>query len=155
VESFFGIGGPELVLILVLATIILGPLNMIKMARQFGILMRDLRNYYQSLTANLSQELGDLAQLQETWRGEISAAIPKPEELQMAVPDLMAEAQKALDPSVPSQPETSPSQAVSSSPAETKAAQVVASTGGAGSQPEEPEQARTAQAPADGSEAKS
>ena len=82
-ESFFGIGGPELLLILVLATIILGPLNMIKMARQLGILLRDVRNYYNSLTANLSQELGDLAELQETIKGEVNAALPKPEELQV------------------------------------------------------------------------
>ena len=63
-DSFFGIGGPELLLILVLATIILGPLNMVKMARQFGILLRDLRNYYSSFTANLNEELGELAELQ-------------------------------------------------------------------------------------------
>jgi Tat protein translocase TatB subunit len=81
-ESFFGIGGPELLLILVLATIILGPLNMIKMARQLGLLLRDVRNYYNSLTANLSQELGDLAELQETMKGKVNAALPKPEELQ-------------------------------------------------------------------------
>ena len=108
-DSLFGIGGPELLLILVLATIILGPLNMIKMARQFGILLRDLRNYYNSLTANLSQELGDLAELQETIKGEVNAALPKPEELKVAIPDLGAEAQKALE-----APAASPSQAAPS-----------------------------------------
>ncbi len=103
-ESLFGIGGPELILILVLATIVLGPLNMIKMARQFGILLRDLRNYYNSLTANLSQELGELAELQETIKDEVNAALPKPEELQVAVPDLGAEAQKVLDAPAPNAP---------------------------------------------------
>jgi len=109
-ESFFGIGGPELLLILVLATIILGPLNMIKMARQFGILLRDLRNYYNSLTANLSQELGDLAELQEAIKGEVNSVLPKPEELRVTVPDLGAEAQKALDAPAPSAPEAGASQ---------------------------------------------
>jgi Sec-independent protein translocase protein TatA len=111
VESFFGIGGPELLLILVLATIILGPLNMIKMARQLGILLRDLRNYSSSLMSNLNQELGELAELQETIKGEVNAALPKPAELQVAVPDLGAEAQKALDAPMPSAPEASASQA--------------------------------------------
>ena len=110
-ESFFGIGGPELLLILVLATIILGPLNMIKMARQFGILLRDLRNYYNSLTANLSEELGDLAELQETIKGEVNSALPKPEEWQVAIPNLGAEAQQVLDAPAPGAPEASPSQA--------------------------------------------
>ena len=110
-ESFFGIGGPELLLILVLATIILGPLNMIKMARQFGILLRDLRNYYNSLTANLGEELGDLAELQATIKGEVNAVLPKPEELKVAVPDLGAETQKVLEAPAASQPATNPSPA--------------------------------------------
>jgi Sec-independent protein translocase protein TatA len=170
VESFFGIGGPELLLILVLATIILGPLNMIKMARQFGILLRDLRNYYQSLTANLSQELGDLAQLQETLQGELDTAIPKSEELQVTVPDLMGDVQRVLNPPVPSgepaselkpdvatpvQTEASPSEPVISGQAEPKAVQVIPTAGESDSQPQEPERTQTAQAPADSSEAKS
>ncbi len=171
-ESFFGIGGPELLLILVLATIILGPLNMIKAARQLGILLRDLRNYYQSLTANLSQELGDLAELQETLRGEVNAALPKPEELQVAVPDLMSEAQKVLDSPTPSQPVVESSVPVlhqepgtatpvqtdagpSESPTSSQAVQVVSTVNGSGSQPQEPEQAQTAPPPPDGSGADS
>ena len=171
-ESFFGIGGPELLLILVLATIILGPLNMIRMARRFGILMRDLRNYYNSLTANLSQELGDLAELQDTLRGEVSAAIPKPEELQVTVPDLMSEAQTVLDSPAPSQPAVESSVPVlhqepgtatpvqieagpSESPTSSQAVQIVSTVDESGSQPQEPEQAQTAPPPPDGSGANS
>ena len=166
-ESFFGIGGPELLLILVLATVILGPVNMIKAARQLGILIRDLRNYYQSLTANLSQELGDLAELQETLRGEVNAAIPKPEELQVTVPDLMSEAQKVLDSPAPSQPVAESSVPVldqepgtptpvqtqagpSESPPPDQAVPVVSTADESSSQPQEPEQAQTAPPPADG-----
>jgi len=108
VESFFGIGGPELLLILVLATIILGPLNMIKMARQLGILLRDLRNYYSSFTANLNDELGELAELQETIKGEVNAALPKSDELQIPIPDLGAETQKALDAPAPNPSQAAP-----------------------------------------------
>ena len=171
-ESFFGIGGPELLLILVLATVILGPLNMIKMARQFGILMRDLRNYYNSLTANLSQELGDLAELQDTLRGEVNAAAPKPEELQVTVPNLMAETQQVLNTPEPNQPAVESSEPASSleteattpvqieanpseSPRSSQAVQVVSTAAKSGRQPQEPEQTQTAPAPADSSEANS
>ena len=131
-ESFFGIGGPELLLILVLATIVLGPLNMIKMARQFGILMRDLRNYYQSLTANLSQELGDLAELEDTLRGQVNASLPKPEELQVAVPNLMAEAQQVLNTSAPNQPAIESSEPASPEVEATTPVQIEAGPGGPG-----------------------
>jgi hypothetical protein len=130
--------------------------------------MRDLRNYYQSLTANLSQELGDLAELQETLRGEVNAAIPKPEELQVTVPDLMSEAQKVLDSPAPSQPVPESSAPVfhqepgtptpvqteanpSESPSPVQAVPVVSTVDESGSQPQEPEQAQTAPPPADGS----
>ena len=175
-ESFFGIGGPELLLILVLATIVLGPLNMIKMARQFGILMRDLRNYYNALTANLSEELGDLSELEDTLRGEVNAALPKPEELQVAVPNLMAETQQVLNTSAPVQPPVGSSEPASSpetgaatplqigaspgepatlDPAEPQAVQAASTVVETGSPPPEPEQTQTAQTQGDSSEAKS
>jgi Tat protein translocase TatB subunit len=119
VDSIFGIGGPELLLILVLATIILGPLNMIKLARQLGILLRDLRNYYNSLTANLSEELSELSELQETIKREVNSAIPKSEELQVTMPDF--EAQPALDTPAPTQLETGAASAVASQPAQLEA----------------------------------
>jgi Sec-independent protein translocase protein TatA len=165
-ESFFGIGGPELLLILVLATIILGPLNMIKLARQLGILLRDLRNYYNSLTANLSEELGDLAALQETIKGEFNSAMPQAQELQITMPDLAAEARQALASPIPNQPATDPSEPtstpelgttsvqldapsnepVSSTQAEPDAASGDAGPGESDYQPATPEQAEAAHA---------
>jgi len=85
-ESFFGIGGPELLLILVLATVILGPLRMIQAARQLGRLMRDLRNYYTELTKGLNEELAALSELEASVRDEVNSAMPKPEELQVSLP---------------------------------------------------------------------
>jgi Sec-independent protein translocase protein TatA len=79
-ESIFGIGGPELLLILVLATIVLGPLRMIRAARQLGILLRDLRNYYQQLTSGLSEELAALDDLGKVDLnlGSITAPLSEP-----------------------------------------------------------------------------
>jgi len=90
-ESFFGIGGAELILILVLATVILGPLRMIRMARQFGILLRDLRNYYTQLTTGLSEELAVLAEAKEMVQEGINAAEIKPEELQVTLTDTLSD----------------------------------------------------------------
>lgn len=89
-ESFFGIGGAELVLILVLATVILGPLRMIRMARQFGVLLRDLRNYYTQLTAGLNEELAVLAEAKGIVQDGIESAAIKPEDLQVTITDAPA-----------------------------------------------------------------
>jgi len=61
VDNIFGIGSTELILILILATVVLGPLRMIRLARDMGKLARDLRNYYVELTGSLNEELAALA----------------------------------------------------------------------------------------------
>jgi Sec-independent protein translocase protein TatA len=109
VESFFGIGGPELLLILALATIILGPLRMIRAARTMGRLARDLRNYYTELTRGLNEELAALSELEESVRGEVTAAIPSQEELQILPPTQVTE-------TTPSEPEATSSVQADSSP---------------------------------------
>ena len=69
-DNIFGVGGTELLLILVLATIVLGPLRMIQVARGFGRLVRDLRNYSKELMGGLNQELAFLDEAQEVIREE-------------------------------------------------------------------------------------
>ncbi len=87
-DNIFGIGGPELLLILVLATVVLGPLRMIQVARGFGRLVRDLRNYSQELMSGLNQELAFLDEAQEVIREGVSAVSLKPEEVQAIFPSL-------------------------------------------------------------------
>ncbi len=87
-DNIFGIGGPELLLILVLATVVLGPLRMIQVARGFGRLVRDLRNYSQELMSGLSQELAFLDEAKEVIREGVDAASLKPEEVQAIFPSL-------------------------------------------------------------------
>jgi sec-independent protein translocase protein TatB len=86
-DNIFGIGGPELLLILVLATVVLGPLRMIQVARGFGRLVRDLRNYSQELMGGLNQELAFLDEAQAVIREGVNAASLKPEEVQSVSPN--------------------------------------------------------------------
>ena len=87
-DNIFGIGGPELLLILVLATVVLGPLRMIQMARGFGRLVRDLRNYSRELMSGLNEELAFLDEAKEAIQGGVDAASIKPEEVQAILPRL-------------------------------------------------------------------
>ena len=85
-DNIFGIGGPELLLIFVLATVILGPLRMIQVARGLGRLVRDLRNYSQELMGGLSQELAFLNEAQEVIREGVNAVSLEPKEVQPVSP---------------------------------------------------------------------
>ena len=87
-DNIFGIGGPELLLILVLATVVLGPLRMIQVARGFGRLVRDLRNYSRELMSGLNEELAFLDEAQEIIREGVDAVSVKPEEVQAIFPSL-------------------------------------------------------------------
>jgi len=87
-DNIFGIGGPELLLILVLATVVLGPLRMIQMARGFGRLVRDLRNYSRELMSGLDEELAFLDEAKEVIREGVDAVSLKPEEVQAILPSL-------------------------------------------------------------------
>ena len=66
--DFFGIGGPELLAILLLAAIVLGPRRVAESAREFGKLIRNLKNYFRELSSDLSRELDLLADLKEVSR---------------------------------------------------------------------------------------
>jgi Sec-independent protein translocase protein TatA len=60
VDNIFGVGGTELLLIIVIATIVLGPRQMVTVARELGKLVRNLRNYSEDFFRVLNLELGDL-----------------------------------------------------------------------------------------------
>ena len=60
-DNLFGVGGTELLLIIVIATIVLGPRQMVTVAREVGKLARNLRNYSQDFFRVLNLELNDLA----------------------------------------------------------------------------------------------
>ena len=56
-DSFFGIGAPELVLILVIAGIVMGPERIAHIARWFGKTTAQLQMISRSFVAQLNQEL--------------------------------------------------------------------------------------------------
>jgi Tat protein translocase TatB subunit len=62
-SNIFGIGMNELIVIFVLAAIVLGPERMVKVARQAGKHIRNLKNYFSSLTGELKSELDILDNL--------------------------------------------------------------------------------------------
>jgi sec-independent protein translocase protein TatB len=64
-DNLFGIGGSELLVILLLAGIVLGPERLARSAREIGKLVRNVKSYISSLTGELKAELDILEDLQK------------------------------------------------------------------------------------------
>lgn len=56
-DSILGIGGNELIIILVLAAIVLGPERLARSARELGKFIRNVKAYFSSLSGELKAEL--------------------------------------------------------------------------------------------------
>ena len=69
--DIFGIGGNELLVILLLAGIVLGPERLARVARTLGKLVRDVRNYFSALSDELKSELDVLDEVKDI-KDEIS-----------------------------------------------------------------------------------
>jgi sec-independent protein translocase protein TatB len=69
--NFFGIGLPEIILIMVLALIVVGPQRLPELAAQLARLVRQARRYAGRVTSQLKYELGDLTEEYETLRQEV------------------------------------------------------------------------------------
>ena len=72
--DIFGIGTNELLVIMLLAAIVLGPERLARVAREAGNLVRNLRAYFGSLSDELKNELDMLDDLRDVKR-EIDHAI--------------------------------------------------------------------------------
>ena len=101
--NFFGVGPLELVLILVLALIFLGPEELPTIARRLGKLVRDLQALSTELTEQVREELGpELEELNRTAR-ELQEVGHKAQEIRTAVQNptraLEHQVQSALSPS--------------------------------------------------------
>ena len=56
----FGIGFPELLLILIIALVVVGPERLPELGRQLGTIVRDLRRVYGNLRSELGPEFDDI-----------------------------------------------------------------------------------------------
>ena len=63
--DIFGIGGNELLVIVVLAAVVLGPERLARSAREIGKLVRNVKAYFGSLTDELKSELDVLDDLKK------------------------------------------------------------------------------------------
>ena len=64
-EGIFGIGGSELIVILLLAGIVLGPERLARAAREIGKRVRNVKSYFSALSSELKVELDVLDELQK------------------------------------------------------------------------------------------
>jgi sec-independent protein translocase protein TatB len=66
--DIFGIGTNELLVIMLLAAIVLGPERLARLAREAGKLAREVRTYFGSLSDELKSELDVLDDLKDVKR---------------------------------------------------------------------------------------
>ena len=64
-DNILGIGGNELIVILLLAAIVLGPERLARAAREIGKFVRDVKAYFASLSSELKSELEILDELEK------------------------------------------------------------------------------------------
>jgi sec-independent protein translocase protein TatB len=63
--DLFGIGGPEILLVVLLAAIVLGPSRLALAARELGKLIRNFKNYFKALSDDLGRELDLMEELKD------------------------------------------------------------------------------------------
>jgi sec-independent protein translocase protein TatB len=96
--NFYGVGLPEIILILVLTLIVVGPQRLPELAAQLARLVRQTRRYAGQITSQLKYEMGDVTQDYEALRQELQQlrqeltqqAKPLQDELDAAKADLKA-----------------------------------------------------------------
>jgi sec-independent protein translocase protein TatB len=63
--DIFGIGGNELIVIMLLAAIVLGPERLARSAREIGKFIKNVKAYFTSLSSELKAELDVLDELEK------------------------------------------------------------------------------------------
>lgn len=68
-DGIFGIGGSELVVILILAGVILGPERLARSAREIGKFVKNVKAYFSSFSSELKAELDVLDDIEKIKKG--------------------------------------------------------------------------------------
>lgn len=63
--DIFGIGGNELLVIILLAAIVLGPERLARSAREIGKFVKNVKSYFTSLSVELKAELDILDEMEK------------------------------------------------------------------------------------------
>ena len=82
---FSNIGVTELIVILVIALLVVGPERLPELARQLGTLLRDLRKAYDNLTRDLGPELSSIQKTTLELRESVQAVRSIPQDLAKSV----------------------------------------------------------------------
>ncbi|MGA2285621.1 MAG: twin-arginine translocase TatA/TatE family subunit [Dehalococcoidia bacterium] len=98
--EFFGVGLPELVLILVLTLIVVGPQRLPEVAAQLGKAIRELRRYTSGINKDLLDAVADLEREYKELKGELRSVsgemLQKAESLGRELTDVSDEVRKQL-----------------------------------------------------------
>ncbi|MGD0115492.1 MAG: twin-arginine translocase TatA/TatE family subunit [Dehalococcoidia bacterium] len=98
--EFFGVGLPELVLILVLTLIVVGPQRLPEVAAQLGKAMRDLRRYTSGINKDLLDAVQELEREYKELKGELRSVsgelLQKAESLGRDLTDVSDEVRRTL-----------------------------------------------------------
>jgi Tat protein translocase TatB subunit len=73
--DFLGFGGSEILVILLLAGIVLGPERLARTARELGKLARNLKAYFNSLNEELKSELDFLDEVSKDVKKEMEKPV--------------------------------------------------------------------------------
>ena len=95
--NFFGVGIPEVILILALTLIVVGPERLPEMARQLGKLVYQMRRYARAFRDEFQTEFADLRQDLEMSQAELAETRRQLQEGSRAITGEVAGVQRDLD----------------------------------------------------------
>lgn len=113
--DFFGIGLPEIILILIVAVIVVGPKRLPEVAAQMARLIRQLRGYATDVTSQMRSELDELTKEYEQMRKELEevreTAVKEVDSVSREVGRAVHEAPAIIESSAEQEPKKRPSPA--------------------------------------------
>ncbi len=111
--DFFGVGLPEIILILIVAVIVVGPKRLPEVAAQVARVVRQLRGYATDVTTQMRSELDELTREYEQMRKELEevreTAVKDIDSVSREVDRAVREAPAIIESSAEQEPKERPS----------------------------------------------